>query len=298
MGITSSFGALRLRAKNRGADFSDVVTLGRPTPKIPRRELARMLSRAGNAGTDAARVAASGYADEFLHAALSAKSVSAIDYSGYQKADIVHDLNLPVPNHLHRRFSAVIDGGTLEDVFDVRQVLANYMNMVRIGGSIFLNVPGNNLLGHGFYQFSPELFYRVFSQDNGSVTREVSVIESPFSTVEASPRQRCFHTVDPREAGKRVRLVNSRPLTLFVHAQRTEDKALLQHSPMQSDYVSTRDQHKRPQRDADRRGKGARTDGVRMFGTGCLPGVWAGAAPLPCAETQAFTAKQAFFPEI
>jgi hypothetical protein len=34
--------------------------------------------------------------------------------------------------------------------------------------------PANNQMGHGFYQFSPELFFRVFSQENGYLLRALT----------------------------------------------------------------------------------------------------------------------------
>ena len=39
--------------------------------------------------------------------------------------------------------------------------------MLTVGGSIFVNTPANNMMGHGFYQFSPELMYRIFAEANG-----------------------------------------------------------------------------------------------------------------------------------
>ena len=39
---------------------------------------------------------------------LGIKNLSIIDASGYEGADIIHDLNEPVPENLHGRFDAVI----------------------------------------------------------------------------------------------------------------------------------------------------------------------------------------------
>jgi len=59
----------------------------------------------------------------------------------------------------------VIDGGTLEHVFNFPVAIKNAMQMVRAGGRLSLSPPANNYFGHGFYQFSPELFYRVLSAE-------------------------------------------------------------------------------------------------------------------------------------
>ena len=107
-----------------------------------------------------------GYAEEFLKR-LGAKETISIDASAYEGASLVHDMNLPIGDDLKRRFSVVIDGGTLEHVFNFPVAIKNCMQMVDVGGHFFVHTMANNFMGHGFYQFSPELFYRVFSPENG-----------------------------------------------------------------------------------------------------------------------------------
>jgi 2-polyprenyl-3-methyl-5-hydroxy-6-metoxy-1,4-benzoquinol methylase len=100
-------------------------------------------------------------------AVLDAKNVLSLDYSDYEQCDIVHDMNQTVDPSLHEKFDAVIDGGTLEHVFNFPVAISNCMKMVKVNGSIFIFTTANNFLGHGFYQFSPELFCRIFSPENG-----------------------------------------------------------------------------------------------------------------------------------
>src|SRR5688500_15249018 len=57
------------------------------------------------------------YADAFL-AELGAASVVSVDASAYEGATYIHDLNEPLPDELKRRFTAVIDAGSLEHVFN------------------------------------------------------------------------------------------------------------------------------------------------------------------------------------
>ena len=76
-------------------------------------------------------------------------------------------MNLPIGDDLKRKFSVVIDGGTLEHVFNFPVAIKNCMQMLDVGGHFFVHTMANNFMGHGFYQFSPELFYRVFSPENG-----------------------------------------------------------------------------------------------------------------------------------
>ncbi len=87
----------------------------------------------------------------------------ALDCSDYEGAEITFDLNNPLEDQLHSRADILIDGGTLEHVFDVRQALTNVSLMLKPGGRIIHMSPANNYANHGFYQFSPTLyadFYR------------------------------------------------------------------------------------------------------------------------------------------
>ena len=57
----------------------------------------------------------------------------------------------------------MIDSGSLEHVFNISQALRNCLEMVESGGHFISIGPANNAMGHGFYQFSPELYFRILS---------------------------------------------------------------------------------------------------------------------------------------
>lgn len=97
---------------------------------------------------------------------LGVRDVQALDYSSYEHAEIIHDLNQPVPPQLRGRFDVIVDAGTIEHVFDVRQSLANLALMLRPGGRVIHISPANNYTNHGFYQFSPTLFFDFYSANN------------------------------------------------------------------------------------------------------------------------------------
>ena len=236
MGIPTVFCALLVRAKHEGTAFGRLATIGRQSLTVPLDDLKDFARQLGVGSCDWEQIAATGYADAFLVDVLGADRVTSFDYSAYQGVDVVHDFNRPLDPKYHQAFDALIDGGSIEHIFDVRQAFENYMNLVRPGGEIFIHTPANNLLGHGFYQFSPEFFYRVFSPENGFEIVDVCLTESPFPMVEASRRQRCFKTKDPGAVGKRIRFVNDRPVMCYVHARRVEAKPIFDSSPLQSDY--------------------------------------------------------------
>lgn len=52
----------------------------------------------------------------------------------------------------------IIDGGTIEHVFHIPNVLNNIYKMLRQGGRVIHLSPSSNHIDHGFYMFSPTLF--------------------------------------------------------------------------------------------------------------------------------------------
>jgi SAM-dependent methyltransferase len=239
MGIKTSVAQLLVRAKEQGACFAATATIGRQSLTVPEADLAGLARRLGVAMPDWQSFAADGFSEDFFRLYLGAATVTSFDFSAYQSASIVHDLNVAIEPLLHRTFDAVFDGGTLEHLFDIKQVLSNYMNLVKVGGSLFICTNANNLCGHGFYQFSPEFFYRVFTEANGFEVESLCLIETPLIFVEKSARQRVFSVVDPASVGKRAVIVTDRPVSIYVHARRTADRPLFAQAPCQSDY-STR----------------------------------------------------------
>jgi hypothetical protein len=163
---------------------------------------------------------------------LGAREIDSLDFSAYEQATIVHDINEPVPSELKARFSCVFDGGTIEHVFNFPQAIRNAMEMVSVGGH-FLGVgPGNNYPGHGFFQFSPELYWRIFSEANGFEVEEVTVCE----TGRGSP---IYRIEDPATNGRRVEFTNSRPLYVMVRARRLRVAEIFKTTPQQPYYSAT-----------------------------------------------------------
>lgn len=178
------------------------------------------------------------YSDRFLRTFLGVDELEVLDNSAYEGATLIHDLNQPIAESLHARFDAVIDAGTLEHVFNFPVALANLMKMVKVGGSIFITTPANNLCGHGFYQFSPELFFQVFTAENGFNLLKVVLLEFRFPSIELVAARRAFTVTDPVALRKRVGLLSNRPVMMTVEAVKTADLSPFAAFPQQSDYVA------------------------------------------------------------
>ena len=71
------------------------------------------------------------------------------------------------------QYSTVIDAGTLEHIYNIPQAFMNCSSLCKPGGQILHILPANNFCGHGFWQFSPELFFSLYSVENGYIETEV-----------------------------------------------------------------------------------------------------------------------------
>ena len=176
MGIDVPSVQLLCCAKSIGVDFSDTMMVGRQTVNAPSDVIASILSAIGTPREQTSAILKGQFAEP-LFALLGAKQVSSVDASDFEQATHIHDFNQPLPTSLANQFSVVHDGGTIEHVFNIPQAFKNCMEMVRIGGHFIQVNVANNYMGHGFWQFCPELIYRIFSRENGFQIKAVLMHE-------------------------------------------------------------------------------------------------------------------------
>jgi SAM-dependent methyltransferase len=250
--ITRTTAEFLAESRRAGAEFGRTLTIGRQACFAGPLALGAILRRnglwpAGETRRAFLRRFGEGppwFAEPYLRL-LGAREIRALDASGYEGADVVHDLNRPVPDDLEARFDLVLDGGSLEHVFDVPSALRNYMRMVRPGGRLVVATMANNHCGHGFYQLSPELFFRALSERNGyrverlHLAGEELEFARPLAGVafahDAGSGRR-YAVADPEGVGERVVLRSRRGVVLLVEARRLADVAPLADPPQQSDY--------------------------------------------------------------
>jgi len=106
--------------------------------------------------------------------------VHSIDYSDYEKADIIWDMNLPIPKEYHQKYDYIFDGGTSEHIFNFPSVLENICLMLKPGGSVIHLSPSHNHVDHGFYMFSPTVFMD-FYRENDFKVKTPYIFEYSFS---------------------------------------------------------------------------------------------------------------------
>jgi SAM-dependent methyltransferase len=229
MGLDVNAVQFLIAARKSGVEFGDVVMLGRQDLNVYPAKMKVLLESHGFSGELFAPDAPDTGFAEPVFKSLGAKNVYAMDFSDFEGAEFVHDLNQPLPDKLKQHFDMVYDGGTLEHVFHFPQALKNCMEMVRPGGRVVLHTIANNWMGHGFYQFSPELFWHALGTDNGYVMeRMIAHIVGPFG--------RWFEVSNPDEIRSRVGAITFAPLHLLVQARRTGVVPVFAKTPQQSDY--------------------------------------------------------------
>ncbi|MDR3466453.1 MAG: hypothetical protein P4M07_10960 [Xanthobacteraceae bacterium] len=233
MGIDAQGLRFLLSAKRKGVSFESPMMIGRQnfsTDLFPKR--AADIFRAFGQTVDDDVLQSWGrtaYIEPLL-VYLGAAHAASVDFSSYEGASVIHDMNVPIPDSLKGHFSVVIDSGTLEHIFNFPQALKNAMEMVSVGGHLLIVTGCNNWMGHGFYQFSPELFFRAFSAENGFVLDQMFICES-------DARGQWFRVSDPAAIGQRVELINDRPTYLLIQARRLFVSEIFAKAPQQSDYT-------------------------------------------------------------
>jgi SAM-dependent methyltransferase len=165
------------------------------------------------------------FCEDFLCKKLGATRVESYDFSGFEGATHLVDMNLPLVSP--KQYDTVIDCGCTEHIFNVAQALKNISGLCAPTGQIVHVLPANNFCGHGFWQFSPQLFFSLYSKENGYGGTEVFLADL------RKPRE--WFQVKPPTDGQRVDVISSSPLYVMCRTQKTVDAC--HYSVQQADYM-------------------------------------------------------------
>jgi hypothetical protein len=232
MALTKNCSTFLFFAKSLGVSFEKTLMLGRLTLNAGKEEIRLDIAKFKNNAKQLEEVIFKDGYSEPLFEILGASRTDSMDFSDYEKATVIHDLNQPVPGELKRKYTAVVDGGTIEHVFNFPVAIKNCMEMLQVGGHYIGITPANNLMGHGLYQFSPELYYNIFREENGFAMKKMIIVTQDA----AGEFSNWYEVIDPRKAKTRVLLTNSNHTYLMVLAEKKSEQLIFQKSPQQSDY--------------------------------------------------------------
>ena len=208
---------LRFAAKH--AQFGRVATIGRQELGLDRREVCSLIGVETGYKHEK-------YCDSLLLRHFRATCVDSWDYSDYEGASHIADMNKPLNERLSA-YDTVIDGGSLEHVYNAPQALLNVSELCRDGGQILHILPGNNFCGHGFWQFSPELFFSLYCESNGYADTRI-FLASEYRT------DTWYEVIKP-ERGQRANVISFTPT--FVLCRTVKARKCCHDSVQQSDYI-------------------------------------------------------------
>ena len=223
-------------AKNQGVDFSKTLSVGRASIIMDDNEIKEFLTTIGRLDLikDIAKLTYSKYFEEILSAVFGAKELDSIDASSYEGASIIHSLNESIKTD--KQFTAIMDFGCLEHVFNFPVAIDNLINLCEINGHILHYLPANNCCGHGFYQFSPELFFSLYTEKRGFANTQVFFVEW------LEDPSIWYEIKSPIQLGKRVNITNACEGYLLVKTTKLSHAiSPLVEPPQQSDYVAVWD---------------------------------------------------------
>ena len=202
----------------KSKEFGDVLTLGRLEILLKKNDLSE-LQVINEKDFDEK------YSEKILINKFGALSVTSIDNSNYENATEIIDLNLPIKK-INKQYDTIIDFGTSEHIFNVAQCLQNIANLCKNGGFIIHCLPANNNCGHGFWQFSPELFFSLYNEKNGFSDTEVHIIDLTDMKV--------WWKVNLQNQGERIELNSDVPL--YIASKTTKIRENTTQIVQQSDY--------------------------------------------------------------
>lgn len=157
MGIAPHIAQAIIREHRFRRIDGDVLLLGRQTMQFSANDAVALVESEGlrpvelapaDATTDRRTIASQGQSyirDDAFFKLLGNDRVRAIDHTDYEGAEIVHDLNLPIPDRLAGTADFILDGSTLDNMFNPAIGLQNITRLLRANGR-FLSVNGGNAL--------------------------------------------------------------------------------------------------------------------------------------------------------
>jgi|LauGreDrversion4_2_1035121.scaffolds.fasta_scaffold51703_2 hypothetical protein len=119
--------------------------------------------------------------DQDFFKMLGFEKVDSLEHNLMDNATIAHDLNEPLPSELFSRFDWVLDGGTLEHCFNVKEFMFSMIKLLKPGGSILHINPSLGCSNHGLFNFQPT-FYFSFYRANKFQNSKCDLLEMQSKT--------------------------------------------------------------------------------------------------------------------
>ena len=100
--------------------------------------------------------------DRSFFSLFSDAEVLALDVSDYENAEIIHDLNQPIPEELKGLADFMFNGSCMDNLFDPASALKNMSHLLRSGGRILHIEHGSPVQG-AYLMYSPAYFFDYYA---------------------------------------------------------------------------------------------------------------------------------------
>lgn len=177
MGIAKGPAILLMKEAARQPFNGSLLTLGKQTLLLSRYQLKRYAKKAGfPLDIPPCSDIYAPLLDRDFFSMLGFNRIDSLDYSNFEGATIQFDLNSgETPEQYREAFDVIYDGGTIEHVFHLPNVLKTLVWMLKPGGRLIHLSPASNHLEHSFYMFSPTFFYD-FYKTNGFEVNYIQLV--------------------------------------------------------------------------------------------------------------------------
>lgn len=176
------------------------------------------------------------YEAESVFKVLGYEGLDVLDIKEWRGGEKIADLNYPVPEDWHGKYSLVIDPGTSEHCFHIGQSAINLASMVELNGIIVQVLP-LSAWNHGLYSVQPTWFYSFYPEVGFEILWMLAV---PMTKPEVNPDMyQCPKHNRFMEAplntfigcvAKRVEMKNVGPVVQFKYKKKIEDATHSNHS--------------------------------------------------------------------
>jgi hypothetical protein len=155
----------------------DIVLIGRQSVLLTMQEALQLVKEAGVSlrekffeEIDASTVGTinEGHiTDRSFFSIFSPGKIKALDVSSYEGAEIIHNLNEPLPDRYHQIADFVFNGSCLDNLFDPASAIKALSAILRPAGRI-IHVEHGSPCNGAFLTYSPEWFFDFYALNNYS----------------------------------------------------------------------------------------------------------------------------------
>ena len=169
MGLSKQMARFVIREGKHSPIRGSVLVVGRQTIHLTPERFAELMREEGmptdpaipvSLDTTTQKGAGRGYiSDAYFFKSLGADNVTAIDVSDYEGAEIVHNLDTPIPTRLEGKFDFICNGSGIDNMFNPIMGLTNISKLLAPAGRVIHFEHSSNTVNNAYLQFSPNWFF-------------------------------------------------------------------------------------------------------------------------------------------